>query len=456
MGLTSVGLGSGLDINGIVSALVSSEQAPKVAQFDTKEGAINSEISALGFLKSALSEFQDSLSFLSKEDSFESQSVKLSKSTYLSSTVTDDAVSGSYSVAVEQLAVNQKVGSAAVSDVTAALGEGSLNFAVDGDSFDIAVSAEDTLQTLVAKINGADDNVGVTATIVNSDDGAKLVLTSNETGTANNITVSATDADAGASTVLADTFTMTELQPAKDSIVYIDGLKLTSSSNTVEDAIEGVTLNLKSADIDELTTLTVSQNTSSIKTGIQAFVDAFNSMTESITSLTSYNADTQVAGVLQGDSLPRGIQSQLRNVISSSFSTTDGSLSLASIGITTTRSGTLEIDDDILTAALKNNVDGIKEMFTTEDTGVATKLDGYLDSYVGTGSIIDSRDTSLDSSLERLADQREAFATKMAAFEARLYTQYNYMDLIVGQLSTQSSDLQSRLDSLPGLVSQND
>ncbi|MGX9461073.1 flagellar filament capping protein FliD [Shewanella sp. A14] len=454
MGLTSVGLGSGLDINGIVSALVSAQRTPKVAQFDSKEGAINSEISALGFLKSSLSEFKDSLTFLSDTDSFDSQSASVSKNTYVTASVTNTAVTGSYSLAVEQLAGSQKIGSLAVSDVTAPLDEGSLNFAVDGDSFDIEVTAEDTMQTLVAKINSADDNVGVTATIVNSDDGAQLVLTSKETGTANNITVSATDTGAG--TVLADTFAMTELQAAKDSIIYIDGLKLTSSSNTVEDAIEGVTLNLRDADVDKLTTLTVKQNTSAIATGIKSFVEAFNSMSETIASLTSYNAETEEAGALQGDSLPRGIQSQLRNVMSSAFATSDGQLSLASIGITTTRSGTLEIVDDILTEALESNVAGIKEMFTTEDTGVTAKLDGYLDSYVGTGSIIDSRDTSLDGSLSRLTDQREAFALKMAAFEARLYTQYNYMDLIVGQLSTQRSDLQSRLDSLPGLVSQND
>jgi flagellar hook-associated protein 2 len=454
MGLTSVGLGSGLDINGIVSALVSSEQAPKVAQFDSKQGAITAEISALGSLKSALSEFQDSLSFLSKTDSFDSQSVKLSQSTYLSASVSNDAVSGSYNVAVEQIAESQKVGSLAVSDVTAPLDEGSLNFAVDGNSFDIAVTADDTLQSLVTKINAADDNVGVTATIVNSDAGAQLVLTSNKTGTANNMSVTATDTGAG--TVLADTFAMTELQPAKDSIVYIDGLKLTSSSNKVEGAIAGVTLNLKDADIAKPTTLTVAQNTSSVKTGIKAFVESFNAMSKTISDLTSYNADTQKAAVLQGDSLPRGIQSQLRGVMSSAFSTSNGNLSLASIGITTTRSGTLEIDDDILNDALKNNVAGIKEMFTTEDTGVAAKLDGYLDSYVGTGSIIDSRDSSLDRSLDRLSDQRESFARKMSAFEDRLFKQYNYMDLIVGQLSAQSDSLQSRLDSLPGLVRQND
>jgi flagellar hook-associated protein 2 len=453
MGLTSVGLGSGLDINGIVKALVTSEQAPKVAQFDSKEGAITAEISALGSLKSALSEFQDSFEVLSKTDSFDSQSVSLSKSSYLGASVTNDAVSGSYNVAVEQLADSQKVGSLAVSDVTAPLDEGSLNFAVDGNSFDIAVTTDDTLQSLVTKINAADDNVGVTATIVNSDAGAQLVLTSNETGTANNMSVTATDTGAG--TVLADTFAMTELQASKDSIVYIDGLKLTSSSNKVENAIDGVTLNLKDADIDKPTTLTVAQNTSSVKTGIEAFVESYNALSKTMADLTSYNADTKQAAVLQGDSLPRGIQSQLRGVMSSAFSTSNGDLSLASIGITTTRSGTLEINDDILNEALKNNVTGIKEMFTAEDTGVVAKLDGYLDSYVGTGAIIDSRDSSLDRSLDRLSDQRVSFARKMSAFEDRLFKQYNYMDMIVGQLSTQSDNLQSRLDSLPGVVSQN-
>jgi flagellar hook-associated protein 2 len=217
-----------------------------------------------------------------------------------------------------------------------------------------------------------------------------------------------------------------------------------------------VTLNLKDADIDQLTTLTVAQKTSSIKGGIKAFVESYNAMAKTISDLTSYNADTEKAAVLQGDSLPRGIQSQLRGVMSSAFSTSNGNLSLASIGITTTRSGTLEIDDDILNDALKNNVTGIKEMFTAEDTGMAAKLDGYLDSYVGTGAIIDSRDSSLDRNLDRLGDQRESFARKMSAFEDRLFKQYNYMDMIIGQLSTQKDDLQSRLDSLPGLVRQND
>lgn len=450
MGLTSVGLGSGLDINGIVSALVGSERDPKVAEFNSKEGEITSEISALGSLKSALSTFQDSLDFLSKAESFESNQTSLSQRDYLSATVDDTAVAGSYNISVEQLAESQKVGTIAVADVTAALDEGTLNFAVDGEDFDIEVTTEDTLQTLVAKINDSEDNIGVTATIVNSDAGAQLVLTSDETGIANNITVTATDTGAG--TVLADTFAMTELQEAKDSIIYVDGLKLTSSSNEITNAIDGVTLNLKDADVAETTKLTVSKNTGAVETAIGEFVGAYNEMMETIGGLTSYNADTEQAAVLQGDALPRGIQSQIRNVISSAFSTSSGNLSLASLGVTTTRSGTLEIDDDILQDALKNDMSDIKDMFSAENSGFVAKMTGYLDAYTETGGVIDSRDSALDGRLDRLNSDRESFALKMSALEARLYKQYNQMDLIVGQLTSQSADLQARLDSLPGVV----
>ncbi len=450
MALTSVGLGSGLDINGIVSALVKAESDPKVAKFDAQEGRITAEISALGTLKSSMSDFQDSLKFLSDPKSFDSNSITLSNNDYASATVDETAVKGSYSLQVEQLAVSQKVGTIAVADVTAPLDTGSLNFAVDGKDFDVEVTAEDTLQSLVTKINEDENNVGVTATIVNSDAGAKLVLTSNETGTANNITVTATDTGAG--TVLADTFAMSELQAAKDSIVYVDGLKLTSSSNKVEGAIAGVTLNLKDADMSKTTTLSVEKDTSSIKGGIQAFVEAYNALAKSMSGLTSYNAETKTAAVLQGDALPRSIQSQLRGALSSAYPAGTGEQSLAAMGITTQRDGTLKIEDKVLSEALKGDLDNMKEMFTNETTGLMPKLDKILDSYIGTGGIIDGRDNSLDGQIDRIKDQRAEHTRKMAALEARLYKQYNAMDAVVGNLNRQSADLKSRLDALPGLV----
>ena len=446
MALTSVGLGSGLDINGIVSALVKSESDPKVAKFDVQEGAISAEISALGTLKSSLSEFQDSLKFLADPESFDSNSISLSTKNYLTATIDETAVNGSYSLKVDQLAVSQKVGSAAVT----ALDTGTLNFAVAGENFDVEVTAEDTLESLVAKINNSEDNVGVTATIVTSDAGAQLVLTSNETGTANNITVTAIDTGAGK--VLAETFAMSELQTAKDSIIYIDGLKLTSSSNKIEGAISGVTLELKDADIDKTTTLKVEKDTKSLKSGIESFVKAFNALSKTLSDLTSYDAETKKAAVLQGDALPRSIQSQLRGALSSVYATESGSLSLAALGITTQRDGSLAIDDDVLDAALSDNLDNMKEMFTNETTGVMAKLDGKLEPYVNTGGIIDGRDTSLDGRLDRLKDQREDFALKMQSLTARLYKQYNKMDALIGSLNSQSNDIKARLDSLPGLV----
>ncbi|RTR32584.1 flagellar filament capping protein FliD [Shewanella atlantica] len=452
MGLTAVGIGSGMDINGIVSALVGAEKEPKQAKFNAEEGKVTAEISAIGTLKSAMSDFQSKLEFLSKPESFISNKVKLSDRDYLSATVDETAIAGSYSLTVEQLAQSQKVSTIAVADAEAAIGEGTLSFDVDGSSFDIAADATDSLTSLVEKINSAEDNVGVTATIINDDDGAKLVLTSTSTGLANQISVTATDVGPG--TPLNDTFAMTEVQEAKDSIIKVDGLTVTSSSNTVSDAIAGTTLTLTEADPTKTTELKIELNTGSVKTGINDLVDSYNELMKTVQDMSSYDPDTKKAGILQGDSIVRTIQSQLRGALSGVYSTTGGDITLGSIGVTTTRTGLLEVDGDKLDDALTANFDQIKELFSTEDTGLASSLDTLVDGYVQTGGILDGRDETLDNQLVRIQESREQLALKMKAYEDRLFKQFNAMDAIVGQLNSQSSMLQSRLDSLPGLVKQ--
>ncbi|AQS38907.1 flagellar capping protein [Shewanella psychrophila] len=450
MGLTAVGIGSGMDINGIVSALVGAESTPKQAQFNADEGKVNAEISAIGALKSAMSEFQTNLAFLSKPESFISNKVKLSDNDFLSATVDETAIAGSYSLTVEQLAQSQKKSTVASADAEAAIGEGTLSFTVDGSSFDIAADATDSLTSLVEKINSAEDNVGITATIINDDDGAKLVLTSTSTGLDNQISVTATDVGPG--TPLADTFTMTEVQAAQDSIIKVDGLTITSSSNTVTDAIAGTTLTLKEADATKTTQLDIELNTGTVKTGINALVDSYNELMTTVQEMSSYDPDTKQAGILQGDSIIRTIQSQLRGALSGVYSTSDGNITLGSIGVTTTRTGLLEVDGDKLDEALTSNFDQIKELFSTEDTGLASSLDSLVDGYVQTGGILDGRDETLDNQLVRIQESRERLALKMKAYEDRLFKQFNAMDAIVGQLNAQSSMLQSRLDSLPGVV----
>ncbi|PKH33203.1 flagellar filament capping protein FliD [Shewanella sp. ALD9] len=454
MGLTSVGIGSGLDIGGIVTALVNAESAGKIAKFDVNEGKINAQISGIGSLKSAMSEFNDKLTTLTESATFGSQKVALSSKSYLSASVDATAVTGSYQVKVEQLAQSQKVASAVVADKASTLGEGSLTIAVGGnDSFNIDVVATDTLTEIMNKINSSDDNSDVTATIINGELGPQLVLGSKNTGLDNIISVTATDTDGN--TGLVDTFSMTEVTPAKNAIAYIDGVKVVSKKNTIEEAITGVSLTLTAADIDQTTTLTISKDTAKTKTAIEGFVEAYNSVMTTINSLTSYNAETEQAGILQGDALPRSIQSQMRNMLSSQYSTSDGNKMLANLGVTTTREGLLEVDSTKLTEAIAADKGAIAEMFSSEDTGLASKMSSLLDGYVQTGGIMDSRDTTLDEQLSRLTDSREQLNTRMAAFSARLYKQFNAMDLVVSSLNTQASDLQSRLDSLPGVVRNN-
>lgn len=454
MGLTSVGIGSGMDIGGIVTALVNAESAGKIAKFDASEGKLNAQISGVGALKSAMSEFNDKLKTLNKSETFASQKVVASTKDYLSATVDKTAVSGSYQVKVEQLAQSQKVGSAVATDATSPIGEGSLAISVGtGTAFNIDVSATDSLTDIMNKINQSDDNTDVTATIVNGELGPQLVLGSKKTGEDNLISVTATDSGAG--TGLSDTFTMSELTPAKNAIVHIDGVKVVSQSNSLDKAITGVSLTLTAADINKTTTLTVSKDTATTKTAIEGFVESYNSLMKTIKDLTGYNPDTKKAGILQGDALPRGIQSQLRGMLSSGFETSDGTQMLANFGVKTTREGLLEIDSAKLTKSIEADKGTIAELFATEDTGLAAKMSSLVDTYIKSGGVIDSRDSSLDEQVSRIADSRVQLNTRMAAYSDRLYKQFNAMDLVVANLNSQSSMLLSRLDSLPGVVRQN-
>jgi flagellar hook-associated protein 2 len=171
-----------------------------------------------------------------------------------------------------------------------------------------------------------------------------------------------------------------------------------------------------------------------------------------MSGMSGYDPKTKKAGILQGDSVIRGVQNQMRGVLSST-SGDSGSMMLANMGIKTTQTGSLEIDDKKLDEVLSKDINAVSDFFSAEKTGFGTRMKDVTDSYVKTGGILDSRDESLDTQLSRITDSRESLALKMKAYEARLLKQYNAMDLIVGQMNAQGSMLTQRLDSLPGLVS---
>ncbi|QUN06848.1 flagellar filament capping protein FliD [Shewanella yunxiaonensis] len=452
MALTATGLGSGLDITTIVQTLVDAERTPKETLLDNRESTIESKVSAIGTLKSALSTFQDALDKLSSGDALNLRTVTQSSDSYFTASANEDSKAGSYNIIVDTLAQSQKLAGVAAANSSSTVGTGSLSFTVNGSSFSVDIAGTDTLSDIADKINSASDNAGVTATIINTDSGSRLVFTSDSSGTDNQMSVTATDTSGTGLSNMFGTGNLEELQSAQDAVIYIDGQKLTSQSNTIENGISGVTLDLTSAASGQSTTLTIAQDNESVKTNIQAFVDAYNTLMDKIGSLSSYDVDTETAGALQGDSLVRTLESQLRNRLSNSVSTDAGSIALYDIGISTDRYGKLSVDSAKLDDALANNMSGIESLFATSDSGIATSLDSLIEGYVKSGGLIESRNTSYTNEKNRIEDQRTDLDTKMELLQARLTKQFNAMDLIVAQLNSQSSSVTSALDSLPGVV----
>ncbi|WP_445776252.1 flagellar filament capping protein FliD [Shewanella sp.] len=453
MALTATGIGSGLDISSIVSVLVDAEKSPKETLFTQKENKISAKVSGIGTLKSALSKFQDAAVKLQSGELLNQRTVSNGGSSYFTATADQYSQPGNYSIKVEQLAKSQKLAGATVADPTQGVGEGSLAFTVNGESFSVAIGASDSLSAIASKINNASDNKGVSATVIKSDSGSRLVFTSTDTGTDNQMVVTATD---NSGTALSDMFNGTNLetlQDAQDSIVYIDGQKLTSQSNSIEGAITGVTLSLTKADVGETSTLTISQDTDSVKTNIESFVSAYNALITSMNTLSSFDVDSNTSAALQGDSMIRSLESQLRKTVSQRVSVDGVESALYELGISTDSEGKLSIDDTKLTAAVTSNMSLVEGVFSTSDTGLAYQFDNIVESYTKVGGVIDTRNNSYTEETSRLTDQREAFALKMEQLEARLLKQFNAMDLIVAQLNQESSSLTDRLNSLPGVVS---
>jgi flagellar hook-associated protein 2 len=452
MALTATGIGSGLDVSNIVSVLVDAERAPKEALFTATETKIEAKVSAMGTLKSSLSTFQDAAEKLQSGEFLNIRTVSTGDSDFFTATADQYSQPGSYAIKIEQLAQSQKLAGANVVDPSQGVGQGSLDFFVNGDSFSVAIEPTDSLSAIATKINSSSGNAGVTATVIKSDAGSRLIFTSTDTGTDNQITMSATDTSG---TGLSDMFNGTNLvtlQDAKTSIIYVDGQKLTSQSNTIDDAITGVTLSLTKADVGSTSTLSIAQDTDSVKSNIESFVSAYNALITSMDKLSSFDVDEGTASALQGDSIIRSLESQLRKTVSERVSVDGVESALYELGITTDSDGKLSIDDTKLSDAVSNNMSLVEGVFSTSGTGLANQFDDLVERYTKSGGIIDSRNNTYTSQTSRLTDQREAFTLKMEQLEARLLKQFNAMDLIVSQLNAQSSSLTNSLASLPGVV----
>ncbi len=464
--ISAPGAGSGLDINSLVQQLVAAEGNAKTAQLAGRRDTVEAKISAFGNLKSSLSAFQTSLDLLRDSATFSSSIATSGNSEVFTASVSGAIANSTFQVEVQTLAEAHRIVSAGYADADTVVGTGVLTIQTGNSSFNVSIdSNNDTLTEIRDAINNATNNTGVTASIVNVDDGlggtvAKLILTADETGTANTITVTADDDDlndtdaVGLSGLVYDpagsgTLNMSETNAAVDSVIFIDGQQVTSTSNTVTGAISGVTINLLDARPGETFDLRLELDKSKITNAVQAMVNNFNLLSKLMGDLSVYNAETGAAGILLGDITLLSLNTRIRQELTKAVDGLTGDFTnIVSLGVTTNADGSLSFDSSKMSEAIDSNLQQVEDIFASDD-GIAVKLDSLLDDFLKSNGILQGKTDGLNNTLEDIDESLVDLGRRLESLEERLLAQFTALDTLVARLNTTSSFLTRELANLP-------
>lgn len=446
--MSSIGsIGSGLDIQGLVSQLVAAERAPLAQRLARTESTARAQLSSLGNISSVLSQLKTNLAGFTSSSGFGARTVSLSRPDFLSASAGADAQQGSYTIEVVQLASAGKLSSAAQASADASLGSGSLTLSVGDDDFTVnAGGGPITLSQLRDAINAASDNTGVGATLVTADDGVRLVLTGRETGAAKALSIS------GSGDLAAFGSAMTVNSTAQDAQVRIDGNLASSSSNVFGSAILGVTFTATRSEDDPASTrtvLSVGRDNGAARAQVESLVGAVNTVFSTVKVATLANPETGVTSPLTGDSLPRSLVSQLRNAVSTNVSgQPTGFESLNAVGITFQADGSLKLDSARFDAAMNSNPQAVAALFSG-DGSVGQRMSDIVDGFTGSNGAITSRNKSINDRLKSVERQLETLDLRMERVQRNYLAQFTAMEKIVAQLQGTSSFLAGQLAQLP-------
>jgi len=432
------GLGSsGLDVNTLVSQLVSAERAPMEQRIARAESSNLSKSSAVSTLRNSLSSLQTALSGLKTVEALVSKRATSSDTAVLKATVTNAAVPANYSIEVTQLATAQRRSSAEqAGGSSATVGSGDLVFNQNGQSFTVAVAEGTTLSGLRDAINSATGNTGVQASVLTTSTGARLMITATKTGASNAVTMSANNAANGFDTFVngfADTVS------AQDAAIKIDGITVTSATNTLAGTLSGVTLELVAAKPGTTLSLGVSNDLSAIKAQINRFVNEYNAFQTQAAKLRAYDPKTRIGGPLLGDATLRTIEGTLRNEITGKTASASSSFNmLGAIGIRLGADGKLTVNDTQLTTALNTNLDEVAKMFTASD-GFAALVDKVIKSQIDSSGALTQRSNGLDEEKKRLTKDREVMEARLATIQKRYQAQFINLDKMLSEMQGTSS-----------------
>jgi flagellar hook-associated protein 2 len=459
--ISSPGIGSGLDINGIITKLMQVESQP-LSKINSKEASFQARISALGSLQSAIGSLNSAFGQLALGSNQTAQAKFVSyKATVAdpvaTATASSTAVAGSYTLEVTQLAKAHRITTTTgLANADSAIAQGTLSIQIgSGPAKTLTIDGNnDTLGGLRDAINAGGFGVTASLTEIASGD-VRLTLTSNTVGTSGEIKLSGLAGYSfDASAASGNDFSQASAdggQPAQGAIVKINGLTINTANNTLTGAIQGVSLTLLK-ETTSPTTVSVSRDTTStLRAALEGIVKSYNELNKTIKDLGSYNSETKQGGVLLGDATLRTIASALRNAFQTSFRSMGTVRHLSDLGVSFQRDGSLSFDTSKLAGASSADLDAA--LGVAVDFGKAAKA--LTAGMLGDKGTLTAATNGAQASIKALDVQRERLADRLTQIEARYRKQFTALDSLVASMNQTSSYLQRQLSSLPGASSSN-
>ncbi|MDP3616413.1 MAG: flagellar filament capping protein FliD [Rhodoferax sp.] len=472
--ISSLGVGSNLDLSGLLDKLAASESQPLVA-LQRQQISYTAKLSAYGILQNALSSFQAAASKLADATLFKGATVASSAADVLSASADSTAVAGSYAVSVTQLAQAQSLVSGGVASTTSAIGAGAattvtvdfgsiagtLNattgtynagatFTADATRTPVSLTIDSTNNTLAGIRDAVNKTagIGVTASIVNDGTTNRLVLTSATTGQKSSMRISVTG-DAAVGSLLANdpagTQNLRQTITATDAALTVNGIAVTSATNTVASSVQGVTMTL--AKIGS-STLTVSRDTASVESAVTAFVNAYNALQATASQLTKYDVAKKSGAALVGDSTLRSIQTGIRAALNTPQA---GALKvLSAVGVSFQKDGTLAFDATKLKAAFAGNRDDVVALFagTGGNTGFGTQVAALVGTFVSADGKLSNATAGVNITLKSLGTRYAATEVSVQAKVARYRAQFTQLDMVMARMNSTTSYLSQQFSSM--------
>jgi len=478
MAISSTGLGSGLNVESIITQLMTLEKRP-LDILKQKDQVDQARLSAFGQVKSQFDNLKATAASVATASSWQAVSATLGNTAVASAIAVAGATPGTYAIEVTNLAQAHTLASAAYAASTTVVGTGTLNIDIGTYSAGVftpnagtttktaAITvSNNTLAGVRDAINAA--NAGVTASIVTDASGARLAVTSNATGATNSVRMTVTndgdanDTDTSGLSALAfnpaaainNGKNLTSAQAALDANLKISGITIASASNTLTGALDGVTLTLTGTNAGAPTTLTIANNRTALTQMAQQFVTNYNNTVKTLSDLTKADPNGKATGILQADATARSLKSSLQGLLHQPVTgITTPYTTLSDVGITAQKDGTLTLDSAKFTAALDSGIDKVAALFTTTGSSTDPKTQGIalrVSNTIGNAlsSIVDSRSLGIQTSLKSRSKSEIALNNRLALVEQRLRNQYLALDKQMNQLNGLQQALTQMLTQL--------